>query len=250
MKRGRWQLALAAFLVSLSGILYLVHYLLFRDAHSIGFYIVLDLAFVPVNTLIVTLFIEQLLVQREKRLKMKKLNMVIGAFFSNVGVQLLKVLSRSDSEGERIRGELIVRQDWTVREFSEVSTRIKKYDFKPRPAKDGLKDLSEFLGGRRDFLLRLLENPNLLEHDAFADLLWAVFHLTEELSYREGFRENFERLPDSDYAHLLGDIKRAYGLLVFEWLEYMRHLKEDYPYLFSLALRTNPFDLDADPVVK
>ena len=104
MKRGRWQLALAAFLVSLSGILYLVHYLLFRDAHSIGFYIVLELAFVPVNTLIVTLFIEQLLVQREKRLKMKKLNMVIGAFFSNVGVQLLKALSRSDSEGERIEG--------------------------------------------------------------------------------------------------------------------------------------------------
>jgi len=31
-------------------------------------------------------------------------------------------------------------------------------------------------------LLGLLGNPNLLEHDSFTDLLWAVFHLMEELS--------------------------------------------------------------------
>ena len=39
-------------------------------------------------------------------------------------------------------------------------------------------------GQKRDFLLRLLENPNLLEHDSFANLLLAVFHLTEELAQR------------------------------------------------------------------
>jgi hypothetical protein len=29
----------------------------------------------------------------------------------------------------------------------------------------------------------------------------------------------------------------------------MRHLSVDYPYLFSLAVRTNPFDPDAIPEV-
>jgi hypothetical protein len=29
----------------------------------------------------------------------------------------------------------------------------------------------------------------------------------------------------------------------------MKHLKEDYPYLFSLAVRTNPFNPDASPVI-
>lgn len=29
----------------------------------------------------------------------------------------------------------------------------------------------------------------------------------------------------------------------------MKHLKESYPYLFSLAVRTNPFDPAASPVV-
>ena len=37
--------------------------------------------------------------------------------------------------------------------------------------------------------------------------------------------------------------------LIAEWLAYMRHLKKNYPYLFSLALRTNPFDPQASAVI-
>jgi hypothetical protein len=33
------------------------------------------------------------------------------------------------------------------------------------------------------------------------------------------------------------------------WLDYVRHLKDGYPYLFSLAMRTNPLDETASPVV-
>ena len=50
--------------------------------------------------------------------------------------------------------------------------------------------------------------------------------------------------------HLVGDIKRLYSLLICEWLDYMRHLKDHYPYLFSLAIRTNPFDEKASIAVK
>jgi len=50
--------------------------------------------------------------------------------------------------------------------------------------------------------------------------------------------------------HILGDIKRAYCLLVREWLAHMEHLKNDYPYLFSLAVRMNPFDPNASPQVQ
>jgi hypothetical protein len=92
----------------------------------------------------------------------------------------------------------------------------------------------------------LLENPTLLEHEAFTELLQAVFHLTEELSYRE----DVLNLPDTDKEHLSGDIKRAYSMLVRQWLHYMKYLKYNYPYLFSLALRTNPFDRESSPIVK
>jgi len=62
-------------------------------------------------------------------------------------------------------------------------------------------------------------------------------------------RDDVLNLPDSDYTHLAYDIKRAYTLLVHQWLDYMRHLKQEYLYLFSLAMRVNPFDLSASLVV-
>jgi hypothetical protein len=98
----------------------------------------------------------------------------------------------------------------------------------------------------RTFLLGLLENPNLLEHEAFTGMLWAVFHLADELSARA----TVSGLPDADLDHLSGDIKRAYGILIVQWLTYMKHLHKDYPYLFSLAMRTNPFDAGASVIMK
>ena len=57
-------------------------------------------------------------------------------------------------------------------------------------------------------------------------------------------------MPDSDRKHLAGDMERVYGRLINQWTGYMKHLKEDYPYLFSLAMRTNPFDPAASPIVR
>jgi hypothetical protein len=124
--------------------------------------------------------------------------------------------------------------------------RMADYDYSIEIEAGALNDLREFLLEKREFLLRLLENPNLLEHDKFTDMLWAITHLTEELSHRGGVYE----LPASDYKHLAGDVKRAYQRTIAEWLEYMEHLHASYPYLYSLAVRTNPFDPDAPVQVK
>jgi hypothetical protein len=44
-----------------------------------------------------------------------------------------------------------------------------------------LSTLRSFLISERAFLLRLFENPNLLEQEAFTEQLRAVFHPTDEL---------------------------------------------------------------------
>ena len=98
---------------------------------------------------------------------------------------------------------------------------------------------------KREIMLRMLENPTLLEHETFTELLRAVFHLSEELEARE----DFSGLPASDLAHLTNDVKRAYAMLASEWLDYAKYLKDSYPYLFSLAMRLNPFDLQSSPLV-
>ena len=246
MKGMRWQIILGLSLVVLSVIFYFIHYAIFRDPHHIFIYMIGDIAFVFIEVLLVTLIIHQLLSVREKRARLEKLNMVIGVFFSEIGAGLVTYFSDFDPKLEKIKQELIVRPNWSEKEFSALSKRLKRYDYGVEIEKVELEYLRGFLIGKRDFLLRLLENPNLLEHESFTELLRAVFHLTEELQNRE----DISQLPDSDYEHLAGDIRRAYVLLVQHWLDYMKHLKDNYPYLFSLAMRTNPFDQSASPIVK
>jgi hypothetical protein len=201
---------------------------------------------VPIEVLLVTLIIHRLLHEREKRAKLKKLNMVIGAFFSETGTELLERLIAFDDSFENVRPDLIPGLDWRQADFQRIKKELEGYDFDIQSRNSDLAGLRYFLVNQRAFLLRLLENPAILEHDKFTELLWAVFHLTEELARRT----DVDKLPKTDYEHLSGDMKRAYVLLIREWIDYMNHLRIDYPYLFSLAVRTNPFDPDAAPEVK
>jgi hypothetical protein len=246
IKHLKWQIILAASLIGLSAILYFIHYAIYHDARHIFIYLVGDIAFIPIQVLLVTVIIDQVLRAREKNARMQKLNMVIGAFFSELGTKLLAHLSDWDPKLDDIRNELMVSGDWSPDDFTTASKHLRKYEYLIDIRQADLDGLREFLAKKIDFLLRLLENPTLLEHESFTDLLWAVFHLAEELSARE----KLHALPPSDYEHLAGDMKRIYGLLVHEWLNYMEHLKGNFPYLFSLAMRTNPFDQEASPIIR
>ncbi|MCJ7664713.1 MAG: hypothetical protein MUO24_10805 [Desulfobacterales bacterium] len=246
MKQFRWKILLAASLILLSAIFYLIHYAIFKDAHHIFLYLIGDIAFVPIEVLLVTVIIHQVLSTREKNARMAKLNMVIGAFFSEVGTRLLTYFSDWDPKLDNIRKELMITSDWSQEDFLGVSKRLRKYDYGIDIQMVDLEVLRKYLGSKLDFLLRLLENPTLLEHESFTDLLWAVFHLAEELAARGSFTQ----LPQTDYQHIAGDIKRIYVLLVHQWLNYMEHLKDNFPYLFSLAMRTNPFDQEASPILQ
>ena len=245
MKGVNWRLVIGFLLIVLSAVVYLIHFLLFRDPHHIFIYLVGDIGFVFIEVLLVTLIIDQLLHQREKRSLLHKLNMIIGVFFSEGGAALLRMLSEYDPQVERIRQDFVGKDRWSRESFSDVSERIRGYQYKMDSRRGGLENLRDFLREKKDFFLRILENPNLLEHEEFTDALWAVLHLSEELTCRK----SVQALPSTDYAHLAGDMARAYKSLISEWLTYMIHLKTHYPYLFSLAIRLNPFDPQANPEV-
>lgn len=238
MKRSTWSVVTGVVLLALSTGLYLLQVAVFQRRADTGFYLLQDLAFLPVQVLLVTLVVARLVTRRERQTMLDKMNMVIGAFYSEVGTELLKRLHALDARAGAIGPELWVRSDWAPRRFVDAIGVARRHGSKIECQRADLDELRRFLLSRRDFLLRLLENPNLLEHDSFTDSLRAVFHLTDELAQRT----DLQALPDTDVQHLSGDIDRAYKCIVAEWLAYMRNLKRDYPYLFSLALRTNPFD--------
>jgi len=242
----KWQIVLGFVLVALSAFFYGVSYLLFHDSHHIWIFLIGDIAFVPIEVLLVTLIIHRMLSMREKRALLKKMNMVIGTFFNEAGSDLLKQLSTYDPEAEPLAKSLLPSQQWKPVNFDKTKKRIVSYGYKIDIQRGHLKELKTFLLNKRAFLLGLLENPNLLEHQSFTDLLWAVFHLLDELEHRD----NLAKLPKSDLDHLAGDMRRVYSLIISEWLMYMKHLKTDYPYLFSLAVRTNPFDGNASVIIE
>jgi hypothetical protein len=238
MKKYRWQIVLGAVLIALSVILYYICFLVYHDSRNIFIYLLEAIAFVPIQVLLVTLIIEGLLNYREKKSKMAKLNMVIGTFFSETGTKLAEKFFELDPASEQIRNGLVITDDWTNERFLSAVGILKRHEYNLQIDKADLLELRTYLLDKREFLMRLLENPNLLEHDSFSDMLWAIFHLTEELIQRK----ELKNLPENDIKHLLGDMKRAYRTIIFEWIAYMKYLKAEYPYLFSLAMRTNPFN--------
>jgi hypothetical protein len=228
-------------LVLAAAVLFLVQILIFHDPRNTFFYLFQDLAFIPFQVLLVTLILNRLLSVREKQAMLQKMNMVIGVFFNQVGVGLLQRFIAFDRDPGRLRDLLASAREWPPARFQREMRELRHAIHAMDAGRADLGALKVFLLDQRDFLLRLLENANLLEHETFTDLLWAVFHLADELDHRP----DVTVLAPADADHLALDMARAYQLLLVEWLAYMVHLKENYPYLFSLALRTNPFDPDA-----
>jgi hypothetical protein len=245
-KNDNWILFVSSIFIIASALTYTVHYLIFRDLHHIFIYMIGDIGFLFLDVLLVVLFIERVLSRREKRSIMNKLNMVIGTFFSEVGLELLRQFSDFVLNSKKLESQLDISPGWEKKDFKKAMVSVQNFPFEIKIDKRDLSRIRQFLKSKRSFLMRLLENPNLLEHERFTDLLWAVFHLTEELVFRGDLLEN---LPDTDYQHLNGDLQRAYSRLTIEWISYTAHLKDSYPFLYSLAARVNPMNPQASPVV-
>jgi hypothetical protein len=244
-KRFSFTVWLAIGFVALSGLLYFVHYLIFRDPHHIFIYLLGDLAFLPLEALVVVIIIERVLARREMQAKLEKLNMVVGAFFSEIGNYLLQDLLPHFDNRSEISGHLNVTARWTKKDFRKADRFAHQLRVEVDCRNIDLGALKAVLQEKREFLLTLLENPSLLEHDRFTDLLWAVTHLDEELALRSTLID----LPQADLDHLAGDIKRLYDHLASEWLDYVQHLKLRYPFLFSLVLRTHPFQEQQSAII-
>jgi hypothetical protein len=227
---------IAAILLLCSVVTYYVQILIFKDADHTFFYFLQDLAFVPIQVLLVVLLIERVLENRERQLILHKLNMVIGAFFSEIGTRLLGDLTPAVEGMEEVRQRLALTGAWKRREFAAAIAFARGFQYKIDPQRIDLVALRDLLVAKREFMVRLLENPNLLEHERFTDLLWAVFHLTEELSSRP----TLPNLGERDIEHIAGDIRRAYSQLAAQWIAYAQHLQVTYPFLFSLVARTHP----------
>jgi hypothetical protein len=232
----RWLWLLAGGLLAASVIFYVLQIVIFHAARDTFFYIFQDIAFLPLEVLIVGLVLERIISLREKRSLKHKLNMVIGAFFSEMGTPLLAELLPAMCE-RAIKEQLRLNASWKKEDFAQAARFAQSLKCEIDLSRIDREAIRAHLLDKRQFMLGLLENPNLMEHERFTDLLWAVLHVEEELEARTSLAD----LSPADEAHLEQDVRRAYNALLTEWVLYAQHLKADYPYLFSLVVRMHPF---------
>lgn len=179
-----WKLRFGILLLCVSLFIYMVHYIVFRNLVILEENTLFYLAFMPVEVIFVTLILDQLLEMRDRRERLEKLNMVIGVFFSEVGINLLRYFAKCDRNVDTICNDLIVSSNWTDQQFLEASKKLKKYDYSVDIKQMDIDSLKKFLVSKRSSMVQLMENPTLLEHETFTESLRAVFHLTEELDTR------------------------------------------------------------------
>jgi len=234
---NKWKFLYASALISISIILYSIHYVVFKDAYNIFFYLFHGIAFIPIQVIIVGQILDGIIERKEKERVMKKLNMVIGLFFAEVGSEFVRIISCHDRNLISSLNEFEIKEEYSLADLEELKHKLSLYKGNLVMDRKTLNRIKEVLAKKRNFLVRLIANPVLLEHETFTELLMATFHITEEFSYRD----EVERLPISDIDHLTKDISRAYNLVIVEWIIYIIYLKKQYPYLYKSAILSNPF---------
>jgi hypothetical protein len=244
----RWQVKTAAALIVAATAVYALRWYLFpTESFHVEMlrYLVDDLGFLLIQVLLVSILVDGLMRRRQRETMLDKLNMVVGAFFTECGTDILAYIARLDSDLDAVREVFLARSTWKARDYERAKQAFTAHTPLIELDAADLTKLRERLHDEKTYLLSLLGSQALLEHEAFTDLLWAVTHVAEELHARD----DLSRLPVPDRAHLTTDVKRAYALLGLQWLDYLRHLQTQYPYLFSLAVRTNPLDPQANAIV-
>jgi hypothetical protein len=241
----KWYATISIFLLLLSIISYSIQIYIFHHESDTYFYLLQDISFVPIQVLIVTFFIDRLLKKQQRINVLKRVNVTIGIFFSELGNELLKYLFEVTDNKQELANKLEINAGWKINNFKETEKWIAGNPVKIHLTPENIALLKDFFDKKRLFILDLLENSNLPEHDTFTDTLLAVSHLSDELA----LRTNLEHMPAADLNHLIIDIKRAYHGIIKEWIVYMNHIKKEYPFLFSLALRSNPFNNKCSVVI-
>ena len=120
MKGLKWQVKWAIILIVLSALIYILHFVIFRDVHHIFLYLIGDIAFVFIEVLMVTLVIHELLTMRERKDLIEKMNMVVGTFFVEVGRTLLDRLNDFDKNFDEVKDYFIDIGVWEKKDRKSV----------------------------------------------------------------------------------------------------------------------------------
>lgn len=192
---------------------------------------------VVIFTGVILTTIELIFERSHVRLLNDRVDAIIGIFFSEIGNRLLRSFCSLDANCSYYTKYIPAEQKWSSSDLADLLKRLSGHGHTIDLKHTDIDALKALLNDKFDILLKLLENPNVLEHEEFMNLLHATIHLREEFL----LRDNSGDLSAADLAHIIEDSRKVYLLLTKQWVSYMYRLKDRYPYLFSMAIKNHPF---------
>lgn len=231
MKKIRYYFVISFILIALSSIMFFIHYLIFGQALNTAYYSLMNLCFIPINSLVVTIMLEKLIDYRAKKDRIEKINMLVGIFFTEVGGKLMHLIIDSDKDAKNY-----------ITNFEDLN-KIKKclyeYNYKVDMNYIDLCAIKNILVEHNNLFVTLISNESILQHQIFTDLLMSVIHLRDEIIFMEKDKES-----GFNTNHLENDVIRVYKNISIQWISYLEYLSKSYPFLYNNAIRVNPFKFD------
>ncbi|MGL5151231.1 MAG: hypothetical protein ACRC7N_11735, partial [Clostridium sp.] len=229
MKKVKYYMLISLWLILSSLLMFYIHYKLFGQLENTIYYSLMSICIIPINILCVTIVFEKLMERQRRIERIGKINMLVGLFFSDVGYDLLKIFSEADKDLHKLK-------------INHTNLKESKETLKNHPhnivwENINFHTLQTTVIESHDILSKLLCNENILEHETFTDILMALMHLRDELiliKYRE--------TSEYDICHIKGDATRVYVALTTQWIEYLEHLRINYPYMYNGAVKISPFN--------
>lgn len=167
-------------LILLSVALHALHYFIFGDLKHIFVYLLGDIAFIPLEVFLVTLVIDQLLERRDKEKRLKKMHMLIGLYFQELGFNLLRHIVFADENRRDFQGVCAIGQDWKASDFRKLEKWLIERKLEVNPRKMDYDALYDMLSSQKLLMINLISNPTLLE-DEYRKGLYAFCYPVDTL---------------------------------------------------------------------
>lgn len=218
-------------LLILSIIIYSIQILLFDDPRTTFFYILQDLAFMPITIAFATLMVGEVLNWREKNERKEKTRMLTSTFFTEIGAILAHYTLSMTQEDDFLH--LVARNGGHIDNMTEdeIIQKLEHHKIKVKLNKEGYEKARNLILSNQTNLLVISSNPLILEHEYFTEMLWGVFHLIDEFR----LRGEWKALSPTDIAHLNADFAKVLRLMLINWIGNSEYLAKNYPAFYNVA---------------
>ena len=212
-------------LVLLSILIYGIQILVFHDLHTTGFYILQDLAFVPISFAITTIVVGQIMDDRQKAESAQKTRMLTSTFFTGLGSQLFEEISKVATM-DISPNDLLCEDE---KKIPEQLKRIDEESIQIQINKEVFEQIEQLIQAEKMELIELASNPLLLEQECFTQLRWGLFHLLDEFR----LRGVYDQLTEADITHYNSDIEKMFRLLLKNWVKNSFFVHATYPNFYG-----------------